>query len=111
MRKLDAQNRSLDGVKPMVQGQRDVLVLDPLPVVAKLTDRAVHLGRVGDQHAAVAEGAQILGRVKAEGGAPAEGPGAPTAKKRAMRLAGVLDDVQLPLVRDSQDGVDVADAT
>jgi hypothetical protein len=111
MGELDSQDRSLDGVKPVVQGQRDVLVLDPLTVIAKLTHGAVHLARVGDQHAAIAEGAQILGGVEAESGAHPKRPGAPASKKRAMSLAGILDHMKLPLRGDLQDGIDVANTT
>ena len=46
---------------------------------------------VGDQHAGIPEGAQVLPRIEAEGRGLAEAAGSPAAQECAVRLAGILD--------------------
>jgi hypothetical protein len=55
-----------------------------------------HLGVVGHERAAVAQGAEVLRRVEAEAGGVAERPGARAVEARPVSLGGVLEQRYVP---------------
>ena len=89
---LHAQDRRLQGVELRVGRQVPELVLADLPEVPQhgdlLGERAVRRR----DHAAVAEPAQVLGRMEAEAAGEPERAGPPPVRAaRAVRLGGVLE--------------------
>ena len=87
-----------------------MLVLHPLPVVAQDARRVRDLGGIRDQHPAVAQRAQVLRRIEAEGAGQREAAGPLAPPDRAVRLAGILDHLQSAVGGQRQDGLHVGDA-
>ena len=65
---FDPQDRGLDRVEPAVEPVAEMLVFDLLAVVAQEQHLVGQLGPVGGDRPGVAKRAQVLARVKAEGG-------------------------------------------
>ena len=82
-----------------------------LAPVAQLAHPSGEGGIVGDCAAAFAAGAKVLAWVEAEAADRANRACAPALPGRAMRLGGVLDDLQAMLRGDRHDGVHVGHAT
>ncbi|MNX91376.1 hypothetical protein D3C86_1234510 [compost metagenome] len=91
---LHAQDGGLDLVQPRVRARQaaDVAILPA--VFAQPPDLLGDLGRGRRDAAAVADGAQVLGRVEAEGGRIAEGADLAPVKLRAVGLRAVLDHLE-----------------
>ena len=92
VRELDAEDRALHAVHAVVEAVADVVVLAGLAPVAERAHGLGVRGVVGGDAAALAGGAEVLAGVEAEGGDVAPGAGAAAVARRAVRLAGVLDD-------------------
>ena len=89
---LHAQDRGLERVQAGGRAHHAVAVARALAVRAQQAHAVGQLGSVGDDAAAVAPRAQVLGRVEAEAADVAQRPDAAAAVAGAVRLAGVLDD-------------------
>ncbi len=87
-----AENRRLQIVEPRVDARLDVMIAVGLAAVAQPLDRVGERAIAGDDGAAVAERAEVLGRVEAERAGDADRADRPSAARREMRLAAVLDD-------------------
>ena len=84
MRQLYPENGCLQRVEPPVPGQVNVLVLGPLAVVTHRSNRFGQ-GRVaGGQRSRVTVRAEVLARVKAEGGKSAHGSCPPSLVARPV---------------------------
>ena len=94
MRKLHAQDRRLQFVEAAVNAELLMVVLDPSAVRAKRTHALRYVSSRGNEHAAVAKGAQVLRREKTEGGSIAERPNANPIDGRADGLCAILDDCE-----------------
>ena len=68
MRKLDAEECSLESVESRVHPLDHVVVLPPLAVVPQSSQALFDRGIVGRHHAGVAVGAEVLRGVEAEAG-------------------------------------------
>ena len=75
------------------------------PAVAEPADAPGKRRVVGDDGAAVAQGAEVLRRVEAEHAGDANGPDGPSASGCQVRLTAVLDDRQVVAVSDSLERV------
>ena len=97
---LHAQHGCLKRVEPLVRPDHDVLVLPPLAEIAQQPDLVGELLVVGRDGARVAVGAEILARIEAERGDPAERPATTPLVARTVSLAGILDEGETLLVAD-----------
>ena len=104
---LDAQEGRLHLVEPRIEAALQVHVFHPAAVVAQHAQPLGQLGIVGGDRAAVAEGAEILGRKETVRAGMAERAGPPSAHLGALRLRHVLDHFQPVLVGQRHDGVHV----
>jgi hypothetical protein len=86
VRQLGAEDRGLQRVEPEVAADRDVVVLGPRAVVAQERDPIGQRGIVGEHRAAVAAGAEVLGREERQRRRDA------AHRRRADGLGRVLDD-------------------
>ncbi len=96
-RQLVREHDRLDRVEPRREADQLVVVLRALAVLAERLDARHDLLVVGDERSRVAEGAEVLARIEAEGGREAELTGGDAVACRAVGLAGVLDDRQAEL--------------
>src|SRR5690606_1541274 len=87
------QAKRLDGVEAAVAavGTRNIVLADPA-ILPQFGDRGGERVVLGQDRAGIADRAEILGRVKAEGRNVAERAGASVATHGAMRLRAILDD-------------------
>ena len=107
MGELGEQEARLQIVQPVAVADCLVHRLGLLPVVAQQPHRAVGGGVARDHGAAVAQGAEVLARVEAEGGRDAERAAGPPLVQRAVRLAGVFDDGQAAARGELEDRIHV----
>src|SRR5437867_554620 len=113
MTKLHPQDASLDGVEPAVVPLDVVEVFPRLAVIAEHLAAPRQLLVVGGDRSRLSTGAQVFSRIEAECRGAAHRPGLAPAvlllRKvlRTVRLAGVLDDDEVVLGRQLQDGVHV----
>src|SRR5262245_26964999 len=110
MPELDAQHGRLDAVEPRVRSDAIVMVLGALPVVAQLQQHAVQGGIVGGDGAAVPEGAEILARIEAPRRRDADGADAAALPACAVRLAGILDEMNAMRVGDPPQRIQIGGA-
>ena len=82
MRQLHAQHGGLQRVEPAVDADEVMVVPRLLPVVAQHPQLRGQLAVVGRDHAAVAEAAEILGRIEAQAAERAERAGPPAVDTR-----------------------------
>ena len=107
MAELDAQDGGLEGVEPGVEADFLVVVLGFHAVDAQAF-QDMGQGLVGGgHHAAVAEAAQVLRRVEAEGRGVAQGAGGAALVAGAYGLGRVFEDDQAAVPGQCQDGVHV----
>src|SRR5215468_1532423 len=92
MWQLDGEERSLKGIEPRVGALHRVQILLPLAVVPQQPDLLGDALIVGDDHAAVAAGAEILRRIEAERGGVAGAANDPPAGAGAMGLSSIFDN-------------------
>src|SRR6185312_4708953 len=86
MAQLHPQQRGLDLVQSRVDALEQVVVLRVGAVVAQRRDTLRQSRVAGHDGAPVAQGAEVLGRVEAEGGRVAERAGLAPVAGRAVRL-------------------------
>src|SRR5205085_2788171 len=86
------QDERLDRVEPGGVALELVAVLRALPVLAERDDHVRQRVDVRDERARVARGAEVLARIEGEGRGDAGRAGAEAVARRAVRLAGVLDE-------------------
>jgi hypothetical protein len=91
-RQLDAQERGLQTVEPLIGARKHMLALAALPEVAQLADAVRHVGVVRADGAAVTERSEVLARIEGEGGADPEPAGRTALVRRSVRLRGVLEE-------------------
>ena len=107
MRQLRSQDRRLQRIEARIHAG-DVADIALAPAIfAQLRDALGERCVVGHHHAAIADGAQILGRIKAEGGDVAEAAEPPVAEPRAVRLGAILDDPRAVPPRKIEDRVEI----
>ena len=104
---LDLEDRRLQRVEAVGAGGQLVVVAGALAVRAQQPHLGVELGVVGDQGAAVAPAAEVLGRVEAEAAGVAERADAGGPVEGAVGLAGVLDHGDPALAAELEDRVHV----
>ena len=107
MPELDTQDSCLQLVHTTIEASKVVLEAPPLSVVPQQANMLRVIGGAGDDHAAVAVAAEILRWVKAEATEQAEAPYLLALVRRAMRLAGVLDDFEPSVVRNREQRLDI----
>ena len=107
VRQFHAQNGGVYGVQAGIPAKLSMVILWFHAVDAQAGDALGPVGIVGRDHAAVAEGAQRLGRVVAEAGQRPECTALLAAILRPERLSRVLDHVQTVPAGDPVDGVHV----
>jgi len=110
---LDRQDGRLQGVQPAVASALVVTV--PVrggpTVIRAPPDPGSEIGIPGDDRTTIAQRAQVLTRIEAEGRRVADAAGAPSAQPGAMRLRGVLDQGQTISSGHGNQGVDVGHLT
>ena len=106
-RQLGAQEGGLHFVEPRIEAALQVHVLHPAAVVAQHAQPLGQPGIVGRDRAAIAEGAEILGREEAVRAGVTQRAGPPAAHLGALRLRHVLDHLEPMLVGQRHDGVHV----
>ncbi len=100
------QEGGLQLVEAAVHARDLVPVPVALPAVAQLPQPGREAGVVHEDRPAVAEGAEVLGRVegkRADAALAGERPHRPALVARAVRLARVLEDGEAPLAGEGQD--------
>lgn len=102
---LRAQERGLQFVEARVDADKLVVVFLFAAVIAQHAERPRKLFVIRHDGAGVAEGTEILCRVKAETACVAERARHRAAEFRAMRLGTVLDEAQAVRLRDAADRV------
>src|SRR5438067_1649185 len=104
---LDAENRALQPLHPVVVAPQHVVVLLRLTPVAQHADRLGVAGVARRDEAAFAAGAKVLARIEAETREVADAADAAAAVLRAVRLARVFDDDQIALARDGENRIHI----
>src|SRR6266852_3712861 len=104
---LDAQDRALDTLHPVVVARQRVMVLAVLAPVPQHADGARLLLVARYHHPALAVRAKVLARVVAEAGEVAEAADGPAIVLRAVCLSGVLNDEQFVSLRHREQRVHV----
>jgi Glycosyl transferase family 2 len=79
-------------------------------VITRRPGKLIDASIVRDQSAAFAVGAEILGRIEAEGSGIGQPANAPAAITRAMSLAGVFDHGNTARARDGEDRIEIGRA-
>ena len=72
-----------------------VFVLPPLPVLAQCAEPIGQLVVVGHDGSGIAGGTEVLARIEAEGGSEADRSDAEAVARRAVSLAGVLEEGEI----------------
>ena len=108
MLQLDVEHRGLQLIDTEVAADERVVVLGLAAVHAQHVHALGERRIVGDAHAGIAEGAEVLGREERQAADVAEAAGAPLLRVRsADRLRGILDDLQPVAPRDLHERVHV----
>ena len=107
MPQFGQDDRGLEGVEAEIAADDLVVVLGPRAVRPQAHQLVGALRVVGDDHAAVAGRAEVLGREEGEAAVMADRAGAAAFVLRADRLGGVFDDHKPVLLRDLHHGVHV----
>src|SRR5437763_13415864 len=102
--KLDAQNRRLNFVEAAVPAGLAAYIFGGLTVIAQRTKARGDFCGVGDDHSAVAVGAEIFCRVETKATRVADGAHAESFISRANSLRTVFNQRQLARIRDGHDG-------
>src|SRR5262245_29531535 len=100
MPELDAEDRALDCVHPVVKTDLGVVVALSLGVVAKCAHPGCERVIVGHDCAAFAAGAEVLPRIETEPGGPPEAANRSAAVSREVSLRRVFEERQAVLVGD-----------
>src|SRR5439155_7335253 len=96
---LDAQDSCLQGIQTRVPAKILVMVLDFHAMNAKRGQTRGPIWVIGNNHAGVAVGAEVLAGVETETTESAQGAGAFVLVFRAEGLGRILDDRQLVALR------------
>ena len=96
MRQLGVQDRCLQRIEARIHPDLVRIARFVPAILAKTPDARRQLGIGRDHHAAIADRAEILGRIKAEAGDIAEAADPAAAIAGADGLGAVLDDPQIP---------------
>ena len=111
MPQLHAQHRRLQSVETAVATLFDVLVFDPLSVVAQQHDPIRKVGAAGRHRSTVAIRPEVFAGIKTERGDVADRTTAQAFVERAVRLARILDDHQIVGARDGENRIHVGRLT
>ena len=104
---MTESTRRLERVEPAVRAAAHASPPRRSPKLRSSRAVAATLGVVRDDRAAVAERAEVLGRIEAERRRGAERAGPPAAQRRAVRLRGVLEHDEPVLAGECGDRVHV----
>ena len=107
MTELDPQHRALDPLHPIVEPLEGMVILPLLAPVAQHADPLGEVLVVGDHHAALAAGPEVLPGIEAEAAHVADGAHAPALVLRAVGLGSIFDDDEVMAAGDVQDGVEI----
>src|SRR5919108_5673500 len=107
MRQLHAQNRCLNSIQAAVCPELIVIIALHTPVVSQPPHVLGVVGIARCNQSRVAVSAQVLGRVKAEGGSNSQRSRPPPAPSRSDRLGRILDDRNLELLGEFLKGIHV----
>src|SRR6478752_4044608 len=91
MWQLHAEHRRLHGVEPRAEAERLVMVAIDLPLVPIATEARRQVAVAGDDHAGIAERAQVLRRIEREAAGTTERARRAPTPARADRLRRVLE--------------------
>ena len=100
---FNAEHGCLDRIEAAVVPFDQMLVLFLLAEIAQQLNAFADPGVIGDDGAAVAIGAQILPRIKAEATGVADASGSPPLPHRSVRLTRIFDDAQSMTARRVED--------
>ncbi len=106
-RQLRAEHRGLERIEPRVHAGHGAQVALAPAIFAQLPHARGERRIVRRDRAAVAERAQVLGRIEAEGGNIGDRAEPPAMKPRAVRLGAVLDNTCAVPAGESEDRVEI----
>ena len=91
---LDTEDRGLDRIKPRIDASPSANITFPPTILANFMQRRGNSGIVGDNHAAIANRTEILGRIKAETPRVAKRARCSPVTARTVALRAILDQTQ-----------------
>jgi hypothetical protein len=97
----------LDAVHAGIPADHGMVVFSALAVVAQDAETLGEIRVAGDHRTGLTEGAEVFAGVKAKAGGMAEGSDALALVFGAMGLTGILDDGELVIPGETQDGIHI----
>ena len=107
MSQFDRQKAALQTFQPKVVTRQAVLILLHRTVVAQHPHPLRQFGIAGDNRSAFAQAAKILSRIEAEATGNAQRTGFAAFVSRAVRLAGVFNQVKIVATRDFEQRIHI----